>query len=305
MKKVGEYLIRGLMAVFAALPLGVHYFNARILAWLAGSVFRYRRAVVEDNLRQSFPEKDEAAIKALTRDFYNHFADLVVEAIWFGGCRNPKRLRRSHIVEVANPEEMAHLTEVAPSVSVMYSHTGNWELLGGIASYNYSDIDTGFTEQNFCVVYREMSSRMWDDILRDNRFAPLKDRRNFPGYIESRDIIRYAFSHRDEKKVYNVNTDQRPYFVSPGNLDVDFFGQRVQTMTGAAALARKFGMSVAYLSMRRERQGHYLLHYTPICEDASKMSVQDIMQTYYTLLEKDVREQPGNYLWTHQRFARI
>ena len=188
---------------------------------------------------------------------------------------------------------------------VMYSHCGNWELYGGIESYNYSDTPVPFTEQNFCVVYREMSSRMWDDILRDNRFAPLKDRRNFPGYIESRDIIRYAFSHRDEKKVYNVNTDQRPYFVSPGNLDVDFFGQRVQTMTGAAALARKFGMSVAYLSMRRERQGHYLLHYTPICEDASKMSVQDIMQTYYTLLEKDVREQPGNYLWTHQRFARI
>ena len=35
------------------------------------------------------------------------------------------------------------------------------------------------------------------------------------------------------------------------------------------------------------------------------MSVQDIKQQYYTLLEKDVREQPGNYLWTHQRFARI
>ena len=47
------------------------------------------------------------------------------------------------------------------------------------------------------------------------------------------------------------------------------------------------------------------MRYTPICEDASKMSVQDIMQQYYKLLEQDIREQPGNYLWTHQRFARI
>ena len=82
-------------------------------------------------------------------------------------------------------------------------------------------------------------------------------------------------------------------------------GQRVQTMTGAAALARKLGLSVAYLTMRSEGCGHYVMRYTPICEDASKMSVQDIMQQYYSLFENDIREQPGNYLWTHQRFARM
>ena len=295
----------GLLRLLRLLPLRVHYALGRFVAWLAGDVLRYRRDVVMHNLTKAFPDRNVWDLKPIRKEFYRHFGELVAETVWFGACRNPKRLRRARLVEIENPEEAARLFDAAPSMVVMYSHCGNWELYGGIESYNYSDTPVPFTEQNFCVVYREMSSRMWDDILRDNRFAPLKDRRNFPGYIESRDIIRYAFSHRDEKKVYNVNTDQRPYFVSPGNLDVDFFGQRVQTMTGAAALARKFGMSVAYLSMRRERQGHYLLHYTPICEDASKMSVQDIMQTYYTLLEKDVREQPGNYLWTHQRFARI
>ena len=297
--------MKGLLRLLGLLPLRVHYALGRFVAWLAESVLHYRRDVVVHNLTKCFPDRNVWDLKPIRKEFYRHFGELVAETVWFGACRNPKRLRRARLVEIENPEEAARLFDAAPSMVVMYSHCGNWELYGGIESYNYSDTPVPFTEQNFCVVYREMSSRMWDDILRDNRFAPLKDRRNFPGYIESRDIIRYAFSHRDEKKVYNVNTDQRPYFVSPGNLDVDFFGQRVQTMTGAAALARKFGMSVAYLSMRRERQGHYLLHYTPICEDASKMSVQDIMQTYYTLLEKDVREQPGNYLWTHQRFARI
>ena len=197
----------------------------------------------------------------------------------------------------------AQLFEAAPSLVVMYSHCGNWELFGGIGSYNYTDTPLPFTEQNFCVVYRELSSRAWDAVMRDNRFAPLRDRKGFTGYIESKDLVRYAFNHRDEKKVYNVNTDQRPYFASPANMEVTFLGQRVQTMTGAAALARKFGMAVAYLSMRRERRGHYVLHYTPICEDASKMDLKDIMQQYYTLVEQDIREQPANYLWTHRRFA--
>ena len=305
MRKIGTWLMLGLLRLLGLLPLRVHYALGRFVAWLAGDVFRYRRDVVMHNLTKAFPDLNVWDLKPIRKDFYRHFGELVAETVWFGACRNAKRLRRARLVEIENPEEAARLFEAAPSMVVMYSHCGNWELYGGIESYNYSDIPVPFTEQNFCVVYREMSSKMWDDILRDNRFAPLKDRKNFPGYIESKDLIRYAFSHRDEKKVYNVNTDQRPYFSSPGNLDVDFLGQRVQTMTGAAALARKFGMSVAFLSMRRERQGHYLIRYTPICEDASKMSVQDIMQQYYTLLEKDIREQPGNYLWTHQRFARI
>ena len=305
MHKLGVFLLKVPLRLLGLLPLRVHYALGRFVAWLAGDVLRYRRDVVIHNLTKAFPEKNVWDLKPLRKAFYQHFGELIAEAVWFGGCRNPKRLRRARLVEVENPEVAAQLFEAAPSLVVMYSHCGNWELYGGIASYNYTDKPLPFTEQNFCVVYRALSSRAWDLVMRDNRFAPLLDRKHFPGYIESKDLIRYAFSHRDEKKVYNVNTDQRPYFASPANMDVDFFGQRVQTMTGAAALARKFGMSVAYLSMRRERRGHYVMRYEPICEDASKLGVAEIMQQYYRLVEADIRQQPENYLWTHQRFARM
>lgn len=305
MHKLGVFLLKVPLRLLGLLPLRVHYALGRFVAWLAEDVVRYRRDVVMHNLTKAFPEKNVWDLKPIRKAFYQHFGELVAEAVWFGGCRNAKRLRRARLVEVENPEVAARLFEAAPSMVVMYSHCGNWELYGGIESYNYSDRPLPFNEQNFCVVYRELSSRAWDDVMRDNRFAPLKDRKHFPGYIETKDLIRYAYSHRDEKKIYNVNTDQRPYFESPANMDVDFFGQQVQTMTGAAALARKLGMSVAYLSMRRERRGHYVMRYEPICEDASKLGVAEIMQQYYRLVEADIRQQPENYLWTHQRFARM
>ncbi len=305
MSKIGTWLLKGLLRLLGLLPLRVHYALGRFVAWLAEDVVHYRRDVVMHNLTKAFPDRNVWDLKPLRKAFYRHFGELVAEAVWFGGCRNPERLRRQRIVEVENPEEAARLWEASPSMVVMYSHCGNWELYGGIASYNYTGRPFPFNEQNFCVVYRAMSSRTWDAVLRDNRFAPLLDRKHFEGYLESKDLIRYAFKHRDEKKVYNINTDQRPYFPSPANLDVEFLGQRVQTMTGAAALARKFGMSVAYLQMRREGRGHYVMRYIPICEDASAMDVQDIMQQYYRLVEADIRQQPENYLWTHQRFARI
>ena len=305
MHKLRVFLLKVPLRLLGLLPLRVHYALGRFVAWLAEDVVRYRRDVVMHNLTKAFPEKNVWDLKPIRKAFYQHFGELVAEAVWFGGCRNAKRLRRARLVEVENPEVAARLFEAAPSMVVMYSHCGNWELYGGIESYNYTDKPLPFNEQNFCVVYRELSSRAWDEVMRDNRFAPLKDRKHFPGYIETKDLIRYAYSHRDEKKIYNVNTDQRPYFESPANMDVDFFGQRVQTMTGAAALARKLGMSVAYLSMRRERRGHYVMRYEPICEDASKLGVAEIMQQYYRLVEADIRQQPENYLWTHQRFARM
>jgi len=305
MQKVVFWLVKGLLRLLGLLPLRVHYALGRVVSWLAEDVVHYRRDAVMHNLTKCFPDKNIWELKPIRKEFYRHFGELVAETVWFGGCRKAERLHRQRLVEVENPEVAAHLFEVAPSMVVMYSHCGNWELYGGIESYNYTDTPLPFTEQNYCVVYRAQSSALWDGILRDNRFAPLRDRKHFPGYIESRDIIRYAFTHRGEKKVYNLNTDQRPYFSSPGNIDVDFMGQRVQSMTGGAALARKFGMSVAYLTMRRAARGHYVLRYVPICEDASTMTPQQIMDRYYQLLEKDIREQPANYLWTHQRFARI
>ena len=303
MRKVGTWLLMGLLRLLGMLPLRVHYALGRFASWLAEKVVRYRVDVVDGNLARCFPEKSDAERLAIRKEFYRHFGEILAETVWFGACRNAKRLRRQRLVEVDNPEVAARLFEAAPSLVVMYSHCGNWELYGGIESYGYSEPTLPFTEQNFCVVYRELSSKVWNDIMRDNRFAPLHDRKHFPGYIETRDIIRYAFAHRDEKKVYNLNTDQRPYFASPANLDIEFLGQPVKTMTGGAALARKFGMAVAYLSMRRDRRGHYTLHYTTLCEDASQVPVETVMKQYYALLESDIREQPANYLWTHRRFA--
>ena len=50
------------------------------------------------------------------------------------------------------------------------------------------------------------------------------------------------------------------------------------------------------------RKGGYDIEYIPICEDASKMSVEEMIDRYYKLLEEDLRIQPFNYLWTHNRW---
>ncbi len=301
-KTLGYFLLKGLLRLLGHLPLNIHYALSGVLCWLVRDVVRYRYDTVLTNIARSFPEKNDRECRAILKEFYRHFADLVVESIWFGAC-NAKRLRKARIMEVVNPEAINALWEKSPSMMVMYSHCGNWELYGGIGSYNYTDTPLPFTEQNFCVVYKEMSSAVWDHLMKENRFAPLEDPENFPGYVESRDLVRYAFRHRDERKVYNVNTDQRPYYTGSDNIRLRFMNQDCATMSASAAIAHKFGMSVMFLRMDRAGRGKYRLEYIPICEDASKMSVEAIMLEYYRLLEEELKAQPENYLWTHRRWA--
>ena len=300
-----SFLLQCLTRPLAWLPLKVHFCLSGVLSFLAERVFRYRVSLVDENLKHSFPGRDEAWLKDTRHKFYRHFADIIAETLWFGGCRGPERLRRSHLVEIANVEELNRLYDKAPGVMVLMSHAGNWELIGGIASYNYSDKPSCFTEQNFCVVYLKQSDPGMDGFLRKNRTAPLIDPEGYPGYLESREVVRYVFEHRAEKKIYNFITDQHPYFKSKDFLVVNFMHRDCDSMRGAAALACKFGMAVCYMGMPSDSRGHYKIEYTTIADDASDMDPDDIMRQYYKLLEKDLQSQPWNYLWTHNRWKRF
>ena len=296
------YILLFILRLLGLLPLRALYALGAFVSWLAEKVFRYRVSDVTVNLSRSFPELKYKEIKELRHKFYRHFGELVAETVWFGGCRSGERLHRKHLVEIENPEEVNHLYEVSPSVMIMMSHAGNWELIGGIQSYDYTGRPTHIDESIYYVIYLRQHSGAWNKVLRDNRTASLRDRRHYRGYLESREVIRYVFEHRDEKIMYNFITDQYPYFKVKEPMKVRFMNQDCITMKGAAEVAHKLGMSVCFLSMPQERRGLYKIRYKTICEDASTMSPEEIMKKYYAMLQEDIEAQPWNYLWTHRRW---
>ena len=154
-------------------------------------------------------------------------------------------------------------------------------------------------------LFCQQSTPGWDEFLKRNRTAPLLDSEGYPGYLESRQVVRYVFEHKDDKKIYNFITDQHPYFKAKDFLRVTFLHRECESMKGAAELARRFGMAVCYMSMPVESRGHYKIKYIPICENASEKSADDIMREFYRLLEADIEAQPWNYLWTHNRWKKF
>lgn len=295
-------LITALMHLVAKLPLSVQHFNAYIVGFIARYIVRYRYKVVKDNVEKAFPENSSKDNKRIINDFYLHFGQIVCEMIWFGGC-DGKRLHRSHIVEIVNPEEANRLSETAKGVIVLCSHSGNWELYGGIPYYNYTEKDFSIGFDNAGVVYRKLRNPMWDEIFKANRIACHK---TFENLVESSNIIRHILTHMDKKMFYFMVTDQWPYFTAPSYIMVDFMGRKTRTMSGGAAVAQKYHLAVCYLSItRRKGNRNYSFEFKTICDDASQKSVQEIMDEYYSLLEQDIRKDPGNYLWSHRRWKKI
>ena len=78
--------------------------------------------------------------------------------------------------------------------------------------------------------------------------------------------------------------------------------QPTNAMIGSMGVACKLSHAVVYLQMKRLKRGKYEMTFIPICDDASKTTPEAILRRYYDLLEQEINETPGNWLWSHKRW---
>ena len=289
------------MIALSKLPLKFHYFMADALAWLFRKVLRYRYSTVMVNLSRSFPDRKYKEIDRIAKDFYRHFGEIFAEAIWFGGS-SYERLRKNHIVTVTNPEDANEMFLSSPSMTVLSTHCGNWELLGGLLGYETA---TGgrfiIREEDIQVVYKKLSSPVADEVFKRNRIAPL-EKVGTECEVESSNILRQAIKNKGERKMYIYPTDQAPYWKAGKHPIGEFMHQQTNVMLGSVGVACKLSHSVMYMKMRRVERGRYEMTLIPICRNASEMTPEQIMRKYYDLLEQEINETPHNWLWTHKRW---
>ena len=289
------------MVALSKLPLRFHYLMADVMAWLLRKVLRYRYSTVMINLSRSFPDRKYKEIDAMVKDFYRHLGEIFAEAIWFGGS-SYERLHDSGIVTVTNPEELNELFLSTPSMTVLSTHCGNWELMGGFLGYRTpSGEKIAIREEDIRVVYKKLSNPVADEVFKRNRIAPL-ERVGTSCEIESMNILRCAVSNRDKRLVYIYPTDQAPYRNAGKHPIGEFMHQQTNVMLGSVGVACKLSHSVMYMKMKRVERGRYEMTLIPICRNASELTPEEIMRKYYDLLQDELNETPCNWLWTHKRW---
>ena len=287
--------------LLSKLPLKFHYCVGDFFAWLAGKCLHYRSDVVWVNISRSFPDKKYKELKQIYKDFYRHLGELIAEFIWFGGS-SFKSLRRQGIVRITNSQVLADMREKAPSVTMLSTHCGNWELMGGLPGYDSDDnVPLAFPETDIYVVYKKLSSEISDRVFALNRIAPLE----IVGTeceVESKNILRFSIANKNRKCLYIYPADQAPYKGAGKHPIGEFMHQQTNAMIGSMGVACKLSHAVVYMGMKRVARGHYEVTFRPICEDASQFTPEDILRKYYDLLEQEINETPANWLWSHKRW---
>jgi len=275
-----------LLRALAWLPLPVLYVLADIIYFLLAYVLRYRERVVEENLRNSFPNKTNAEYQLIKRQFYRNFAQVMVETLKLAVMSATELKQR---VIFRNPEVMERHFANGRTVLGLSSHAGNWEwVLTSGAAWLSAHADG---------VYKPLSNPFFESFLHQLRT------RTGAGLIPMRDTLRDMVQRRGEVRVVSLLSDQaagpedRPYWTTFLNQDSGFY-------TSADRLAGRFKCPVIYVSIRRLRRGYYEIVLKELYDGDTPLPADDfpITEAFVRQLEQDIHSLPADYLWTHRRW---
>ena len=252
-------------------------------------VVRYRRKVVESNLKSSFPEKDAAEIRVIEKEFYHFFCDYIVESVKLL-TMSREDLKRRMVFKGTDIVET--IVKEGQSCAVYLGHYCNWEWITSLPLW--------ITPQAQCgQIYHPIENRDMDML-----FLKLRQRMGAI-CIPMQDTLRYILKYRSENQpvVIGYISDQKPHWVNIHHW-VDFLNHDTPVLTGTERIARKMNHAVFYMDVRRLRRGYYEAEFKLITRDPKAMPEFELTDIYYRMLEESIRQAPAYWLWSHDRWKR-
>jgi len=279
------YIIYGLLRILSFIPLRILYIFSDLTGLILYHVIGYRRRVVFENLRRSFPEKTPFEIKSIAKRFYRHLGDLIIETIYQTGIGRKEIARR---VKYNNPELISRYFNEGKSVAAVMGHYGNWEWMFGFPM---------ITSYRCVTIYRPLKNRLFDRLMLEMRSRFGAD------LVPMKLAVRKLYECR-EKGIPTITAfiaDQSP----PREKSwywIDFLNQDTPVYNGVAQIARKMDLALVYFRMSKIRRGCYEFDFIPLFENCGSMTELEITRAHVSELEKHIRSKPEYWLWSHKRW---
>ncbi len=281
-------LMRGMLKTFARLPLGALYILSDIACFVLYKVLKYRVDVVRRNLNRAFPEKSEAQLLKIEREFYRHLCDIFVETAKLAHISDSEMARRVHVEGAALVNDAI---DRGRSVVLMLGHYGNWEWIT-YAARSFRP------EATMCEIYHPLRDKVMDRIMLE-----LRSRFGTENIPMSRTIRRLLEYHREGRNfVCGFISDQRP-FVDHPKYWTEFMGIGTPYVNGGEVIGAKLGAEFIYGEMRPVKRGYYKLvlsRLNPVDDGMDNPYTRAYMQA----LENSIRRNPPYWLWSHNRWKR-
>ena len=287
MKKTLDYILFYCILIpLSLLPLWILYPISRLMYFVIYRLIGYRKEVVINNLRNSFPEKSQKEINTISKEFYKHLADIFIEALKMLTIRKNNLLKRYRCV---NPEILDNYYKNNQSVILVSAHYNNWEYMVASLGLHFSHHGIG--------VGKRMSDKYFEKLMHKKRTRYSTEvcyadntKETFKKYIDS-----------NTPCVYMLLSDQ-----SPNDKNkcfwTRFLNQDTAVIYGAEHLAKKYNFPVFYYSVKKEKRGYYSFEIFPITDKPQETEYGFITQSHVSHLEKAIKQEPQYWLWSHKRW---
>ena len=271
--------------VLSRLPMRILYIKSDFIYILMYYIIGYRKKVVLDNLKLSFPEKSDEELKKISKKFFKHFIDLIMESVKAFSISEKQILKR---YKYKNPELVNKYAKQGRNIALVGAHQANWEWSISMPLAINIDVYGAYTKLN---------NTYFEKWVRESR-----EKFGVNGYKTS-DTVRGMQKNFNDKKqgAYILLSDQSPqphktYYWR------EFFGIKVPIHTGAEMLSKKFDYVVINYVAKKVKRGYYEVEFQLITDAPKDFEDYQITDKYTELTEENIKQQPELYLWSHRRF---
>ncbi len=272
------------LKLFGYLPFRILYFISDIL-FLIVKTYGYRKKIIYNNLKNSFPEKSEKEIKTITNKFYRHMSDVFVETFKIQSMSEAKMRQR---FTVSNIKLLDKYYDEGRDVIAVLGHYGNWEWVPCINL---------FCKAQGCEVYHPLKNKAFDKFMLKlrSKWGTL----NFPMKSVYRNI--YQLKKENKRFVIGMISDQSPKRDMIQHY-TRFLNQSTPVHLGTEKMAVKTNSPVVFIRIDKKKRGYYHLTVEPLFENPKDTKEFEITDVHTRHLEKIILEKPEYWLWSHKRW---
>ena len=248
-------------------------------------ILGYRKKIVYQNLKNSFPQKSHNELKQLEKKFFKYLCDLFLETFKTLTISPQKaKLHCKFTNETITLFEKLN-TEKKSCIIVM-GHFGNWEWAGNTFSL--------MCKQQLYVIYHPLTNKYFDKLTYN-----MRSRFGTKLYAMN-NTIREMIKNRNEINATAFIADQTP--APESAYWTTFLNQETSVFWGTEKIAQKLNFPVVYVTVNRVKRGYYEVNSEILIAEPKNTKEGEISELHTKKLESDIIKQPEIWLWSHRRW---
>lgn len=279
-----EQWLSRILGVISRVPLPILYVLADAIFLLSYYVLRFQRALIINNLRAAFPNREDAEIQKTAVQTYRNTVHMLFESIKGATLGKQALCQR---VEIENPQLIDELLQQHKVVITVASHHANWEWLQLVCSARL--------HAPLAALFKPLNHPGVDIPL-------LKTRSRFGSIlIEVANALPEVIKFSRDGGIVALVADQGPRPEDEKHW-ATFLGRDTAFYTGPEKLARVLKAPLVFVRMQRLRRGYYRIGFDVLTKPPYSQPYGAIMDEYIRAVEQQVLQAPQDWVWMYKRW---